>query len=62
MLNSAGSYMHMPKVGIVPDMRACYAVIRIPHPGDCMGMLVRADDIVLRSEIWWAVRYSHSSS
>ena len=46
MLDSAGSYMHMPEVSVVSDMRARYAVIRIPHPGDCMGMLVRADDIV----------------
>ncbi|KAF9039387.1 hypothetical protein BJ165DRAFT_1321850, partial [Panaeolus papilionaceus] len=34
------------------------AVLRIAHLGDCMGMLVRADDIVWRSdEMWWG--YNH---
>ncbi|KAA1471045.1 hypothetical protein DENSPDRAFT_849975 [Dentipellis sp. KUC8613] len=33
----------------------CDAVIRIAHLGDCMGMLVRGDEIVWRSdEMWWA--------
>ncbi|KIM37457.1 hypothetical protein M413DRAFT_13389 [Hebeloma cylindrosporum] len=34
------------------------AVIRIAHLGDCMGMLVRGDNIVWRSdEMWWG--YNH---
>ncbi|PPR04630.1 hypothetical protein CVT26_015009 [Gymnopilus dilepis] len=34
------------------------AVIRIAHLGDCMGMLVRGDKIVWRSdEMWWG--YNH---
>ena len=32
------------------------AVIRIAHVGDCMGMLIRGDEIVWRSEeMWWGV-------
>jgi hypothetical protein len=32
------------------------AVIKIAHVGDCMGMLVRGEDIVWRSEeMWWDV-------
>jgi len=32
------------------------AVIKIAHIGDCMGMLVRGEDIVWRSEeMWWGV-------
>jgi hypothetical protein len=35
------------------------AVIRIAHLGDCMGMLVRGDNIVWRSdEMWWGVSLS----
>lgn len=34
----------------------CDAVIRVAHIGDCMGMLVRGDEIVWRSEeMWWDV-------
>ena len=33
------------------------AVIKIAHVGDCMGMLVRGEEIVWRSEeMWWNVR------
>lgn len=39
------------------DDTECDAVIRIAHLGDCMGMLVRDDEIVWRSEeMWWSVR------
>ncbi|RXW25812.1 hypothetical protein EST38_g39 [Candolleomyces aberdarensis] len=32
----------------------CDAVIRVAHIGDCMGMLVRGEEIVWRSEeMWW---------
>lgn len=50
-------------------------VVKIAHIGDCMGMLVRGEEIVWRSEeMWWAVRllypvffrrlipFSHSST
>ena len=36
--------------------RPCDAVLKIAHLGDCMGMLVRGEDIVWRSdEMWWGV-------
>jgi len=55
VLDSAGSHMPTPEVSVVPDTRVHDAVIRIAHLGDCMGMLVRGDDIVWRSEeMWWA--------
>ena len=39
------------------------AVIRIAHLGDCMGMLVRGDNIVWRSdEMWWGVSFPLSFS
>ncbi|KAI0300065.1 phosphatase 2C-like domain-containing protein [Multifurca ochricompacta] len=54
VLDSAGSHVPAPEVSVVPDTRAHDAVIRIAHLGDCMGMLVRGDDIVWRSEeMWW---------
>ena len=57
VLDSAGSHMPTPEVSVVADTRAHDVVIRIAHLGDCMGMLVRGDDIVWRSEeMWWAVR------
>lgn len=35
------------------------AVIKIAHVGDCMGMLVRDEEIVWRTEeMWWDVRVS----
>jgi len=62
VLDSAGSHMPKPEVSVVPDTRVHDAVIRIAHLGDCMGMLVRGDEIVWRSEeMWWAVRCSRSS-
>lgn len=62
VLDSAGSHTPTPEVSVVPDTRAHDAVIRIAHLGDCVGMLVRGDDIVWRSEeMWWAVRFSRSS-
>jgi hypothetical protein len=57
VLDTAGSQMPTPEVSVVPDTRAHDAVIRIAHLGDCMGMLVRGDEIIWRSEeMWWAVR------
>ena len=37
-------------------------VVKIAHIGDCMGMLVRGEEIVWRSEeMWWAVgRFHHA--
>jgi hypothetical protein len=38
------------------DQKPYDAVIRIAHLGDCMGMLVRGDEIAWRSdEMWWGV-------
>lgn len=38
------------------------AVIKIAHIGDCMGMLVRDEEIVWRSEeMWWGVSILHIS-
>lgn len=57
VLDTAGSHMPTPEVSVVPETRAHDAVIRIAHLGDCMGMLVRGDEIIWRSEeMWWAVR------
>ena len=62
VLDSAGSHVPTPEVSVVADARAHDAVIRIAHLGDCMGMLVRGDDIIWRSEeMWWGVRCSTSS-
>jgi hypothetical protein len=59
VLDSAGPHVPTPEVCVVTDARAHDAVIRIAHLGDCMGMLVREDDIVWRSEeMWWGVRSS----
>ncbi len=58
VLDSAGSHVPTPEVSIVPEARAHDAVIRIAHLGDCMGILVRGDEIVWRSEeMWWRVRF-----
>jgi len=55
VLDSAGSQVPTPEVSVVAGARAHDAVIRIAHLGDCMGILVRGDDIVWRSEeMWWA--------
>ena len=56
VLNSVGSHMPTPEVSVVADTQAHDAVIQIAHLIDCMGMLVRGDNIMWRSEeIWWAV-------
>jgi hypothetical protein len=47
VLDTAGSHMPTPEVSVVPETRAHDAVIRIAHLGDCMGMLVRGDEIIL---------------
>jgi serine/threonine protein phosphatase PrpC len=37
---------------------ASVPVVKIAHIGDCMGMLVRGEEIIWRSEeMWWAVRH-----
>jgi hypothetical protein len=37
----------------------CTAVIKIAHIGDCMGMLIRGEEILWRSEeMWYGVRIS----
>ena len=37
----------------------CTAVIKIAHIGDCMGMLIRGEEILWRTEeMWWGVRVS----
>lgn len=42
------------------EKQAGGAVIRIAHLGDCMGMLVRGDNIVWRTEeMWWGVSHLH---
>jgi hypothetical protein len=62
VLDSAGPHVPTPEVSVVTDSRAHDAVIRIAHLGDCMGMLVRGDDIIWRSEeMWWGVRSSAPS-
>ncbi|KAH9056607.1 phosphatase 2C-like domain-containing protein [Lactarius vividus] len=54
VLDSAGPQVPTPEVSVVPEACAHDAVIRIAHLGDCMGMLVRRDEIVWRSEeMWW---------
>ena len=57
VLDSAGAGPHpapAPEVGLGED--GCDAVLRVAHLGDCMGMLVRGDEIVWRSdEMWWSV-------
>lgn len=57
VLDSAGAGPHpapAPEVGLAED--GCDAVLRVAHLGDCMGMLVRGDEIVWRSdEMWWSV-------
>lgn len=47
---------HVPKREEQPSTDAKYeAVVKIAHIGDCMGMLVRGDEIVWRSEeMWWS--------
>lgn len=39
-----------------PEVSTDGAVIRIAHLGDCMGMLVRGEEVVWRTEeMWWSV-------
>ncbi|KAI0319464.1 hypothetical protein OF83DRAFT_1109968 [Amylostereum chailletii] len=60
VLDHAGSGPHphpTPEVSEASPTEAagCDAVIRIAHLGDCMGMLVRGEEIVWRSdEMWWS--------
>ncbi|KAI0259478.1 phosphatase 2C-like domain-containing protein [Gloeopeniophorella convolvens] len=54
VLDSAGPHAPTPEVSVSGDALAHDAVIRIAHLGDCMGMLVRGDEIAWRSEeMWW---------
>jgi hypothetical protein len=50
MLNSAGLHVPTPEVSVVKDSRTNDAVIRIAHLSDGLGMLVRRDDFICRSE------------
>ncbi|KAH6915168.1 hypothetical protein BKA70DRAFT_1383297 [Coprinopsis sp. MPI-PUGE-AT-0042] len=52
--NYAAGTLH-PSIFLDNDQTpSCDAVIRIAHIGDCMGMLVRDEEIVWRSEeMWW---------
>ena len=41
-----------------PEVSTDGAVIRIAHLGDCMGMLIRGEEIVWRTEeMWWNVSF-----
>jgi hypothetical protein len=48
---------HIPRRDVKEDVNAGYdAVIKIAHIGDCMGMLIRGEEIIWRSEeMWWSV-------
>ncbi|KAK7027332.1 hypothetical protein VNI00_015295 [Paramarasmius palmivorus] len=56
-----------PQVQVrINDREELEAVMKVAHIGDCMGMLVRGDEIVWRSEeMWWSfntpVQLGHSS-
>lgn len=54
--NYAAGTLH-PSIYLDKDeAQTCDAVIRIAHIGDCMGMLVRDEEIIWRSEeMWWDV-------
>jgi hypothetical protein len=54
--NYAAGTLH-PSIFLDNDQTpSCDAVIRIAHIGDCMGMLVRDEEIIWRSEeMWWDV-------
>ena len=46
-----------------PEISTDGAVIRIAHLGDCMGMLIRGEEIVWRTEeMWWNVSSLLTSS
>lgn len=59
--NYAAGTLH-PSIFLDNDQTpSCDAVIRIAHIGDCMGMLVRDEEIIWRSEeMWWDVSMSVS--
>lgn len=45
-----------PAIDVEGDRDNGSAVLKIAHLGDCMGMLVRGEEIVWRSEeMWWSV-------
>ncbi|KAF7986804.1 hypothetical protein HWV62_20434 [Athelia sp. TMB] len=45
----------LPPITEAKEARGSGAVLKIAHLGDCMGMLVRGEEIVWRSEeMWWA--------
>jgi hypothetical protein len=57
---AAGSQPELKLAG--QDEKPYDAVIRIAHLGDCMGMLVRGDQVAWRSdEMWWGVSFLNSS-
>lgn len=54
ILNYAAGTLHSSISLDQENAEACDAVIRIAHIGDCMGMLVRGEEIAWRSEeMWW---------
>lgn len=56
--NYAAGTLH-PSIYLDKDeAQTCDAVIKIAHIGDCMGMLVRDEEIIWRSEeMWWEVSF-----
>jgi len=55
IVNYAAGTLH-PSITLDDKSDDCDAVIRVAHIGDCMGMLVRGEEIVWRSEeMWWDV-------
>lgn len=61
--NYAAGSQSKPKLAAADDKKPYDAVIRIAHLGDCMGMLVRGDQIAWRSdEMWWGVSILFNSS
>lgn len=53
----------LPSITEGKEKRDSGAVLKIAHLGDCMGMLVRGDEIVWRSEeMWWSVSLSPSDA
>lgn len=56
-INYAAGTLH-PSITLNHEEANCDAVIRVAHIGDCMGMLVRGEQIVWRSEeMWWDVSH-----
>lgn len=50
-----------PVVSQQPEVKDHGAVVRIAHLGDCMGMLIRGEEVVWRTEeMWWNVSLSCS--